>query len=109
MDRHNRLRAKIKGTANIPRVSVFRSNRFTSAQLIDDASGRTVASATTHTLDEKTAPGNKTEQASKLGADLAERAKALGISSAVFDKGAYRYHGRVKAVAEAARRAGLAF
>ena len=105
--RRRRVRAKITGTAERPRISVFRSNRGVFAQLIDDTSGRTLA-AVNWTEDElKTLP--RMEQATRAGALLAERAKAAGVETAVFDRGGYRYHGRVKALAEGAREGGLTF
>jgi large subunit ribosomal protein L18 len=105
--RRRRVRAKVHGTAARPRISVFRSNRGISAQLIDDERGHTVA-AVTWTEDELRGR-KRMEQASRAGALLAERAKAAGVERAVFDRGGYRYHGRVRALAEAAREAGLAF
>ena len=105
--RRRRVRAKITGTAERPRISVFRSNRGIFAQLIDDASGRTLA-AVNWTEDElKSLP--RMEQAQKAGELLAQRAKAAGVESAVFDRGGYQYHGRVKALAEGAREGGLIF
>ncbi len=100
-----RNRAKIYGTESKPRLSVFRSNRFTSAQLIDDENSKTLAAASTKELAKE--KGNKTEKAKKLGILLAEKAQKLGIKQAVFNKGPYLYHGRVKAVAEGAREKGL--
>jgi large subunit ribosomal protein L18 len=105
--RRRRVRAKITGTAERPRISVFRSNRGVFAQLIDDASGRTLAAVNWTEDDLKTLP--RMEQATRAGALLAERAKAAGVDTAVFDRGGYRYHGRVKALAEGAREAGLTF
>ena len=105
--RRRRVRAKITGTAERPRISVFRSNRGVFAQLIDDTSGRTLAAVNWTEDDLKTLP--RMEQATRAGALLAERAKAAGVESAVFDRGGYRYHGRVKALAEGAREAGLTF
>jgi large subunit ribosomal protein L18 len=105
--RRRRVRAKITGTAERPRISVFRSNRGVFAQLIDDSSGRTLAAVNWTEDDLKTLP--RMEQATRAGALLAERAKAAGVDSAVFDRGGYRYHGRVKALAEGAREAGLTF
>ena len=105
--RRRRVRAKITGTAERPRISVFRSNRGVFAQLIDDTSGRTLAAVNWTEDDLKTLP--RMEQATKAGALLAERAKAAGVDTAVFDRGGYRYHGRVKALAEGAREAGLTF
>ena len=103
--RHRRVRAKIRGSAERPRIAVFRSNRGISAQLIDDDRGHTVAAATWTEADLKALP--RMEQAEKVGALLAERARAAGIERAVFDRGGYRYHGRVKALAEGAREGGL--
>jgi large subunit ribosomal protein L18 len=103
--RHRRVRAKIRGSAERPRIAVFRSNRGISAQLIDDDRGHTVAAATWTEADLKGLP--RMEQAAKVGALLAERAKTAGIERAVFDRGGYRYHGRVKALAEGAREGGL--
>ena len=105
--RRRRVRAKITGTAERPRISVFRSNRGVFAQLIDDTSGRTLAAVNWTEDDLKTLP--RMEQATRAGALLAERAKAAGVDTAVFDRGGYRYHGRVKALAEGAREAGLTF
>jgi large subunit ribosomal protein L18 len=105
--RRRRVRAKVTGTAARPRISVFRSNRGISAQLIDDSSGRTLA-AVNWTEDSLRAL-KPMEQAAAAGSLLAERAKAAGIESAVFDRGGYQYHGRVKALADGAREAGLQF
>jgi large subunit ribosomal protein L18 len=107
LKRRRRVRAKVSGTAGRPRISVFRSNRGVMAQLIDDTSGRTLAAVSWTEDDLKTLP--KMDQARRAGALLAERAKAAGIETAVFDRGGYQYHGRVKALAEGAREAGLAF
>jgi large subunit ribosomal protein L18 len=107
LKRRRRVRAKVTGTAERPRISVFRSNRGVFAQLIDDESGRTLA-AVNWTEDELKSL-KRMEQAGKAGQLLAERAKAAGIETAVFDRGGYQYHGRVKALAEAAREAGLQF
>jgi large subunit ribosomal protein L18 len=104
--RRRRVRAKIHGTAERPRISVFRSNRGIFAQLIDDDAGRTIAAVNwTETELRGLKPA---EQASRAGALLAERAKAAGIETAVFDRGGYQYHGRVKALADGAREGGLA-
>jgi large subunit ribosomal protein L18 len=105
LKRRRRVRAKIVGTAERPRISVFRSNRGISAQLVDDLNGRTIAAVSWSELGDL----GRMEQASKVGATLADRAKAAGIESAVFDRGGYKYHGRVKALAEGAREGGLAF
>jgi large subunit ribosomal protein L18 len=107
LKRRRRVRAKITGTAERPRISVFRSNRGVFAQLIDDASGRTLA-AVNWTEDELKSL-KRMEQAKKAGELLAERAKAAGVETAVFDRGGYQYHGRVKALAEGAREGGLIF
>ena len=101
--RHHRVRKKVWGTPQRPRLAVFRSNRHIYAQLIDDASGRTVAAAS----DGPAAEGDKSARAKKVGQALAERALAAGIQSAVFDRGGRLYHGRVKALAEGAREGGL--
>jgi large subunit ribosomal protein L18 len=103
--RRRRVRAKVRGSAERPRLSVFRSNRGIQAQLIDDDAGRTVA-AVSWTEDELRKLGPM-EQARKAGEVLAERAKGAGVEGCVFDRGGYRYHGRVKALAEGAREAGL--
>jgi large subunit ribosomal protein L18 len=105
--RRRRVRAKVQGTAVRPRIAVFRSNRGIFAQLIDDDAGRTLA-AVNWTEDELRSLG-RMEQATRAGALIAERAKAAGIESAVFDRGGYQYHGRVKALAEGAREGGLKF
>jgi large subunit ribosomal protein L18 len=105
--RRRRVRAKVRGTAERPRISVFRSNRGIAAQLIDDVSGATVAYAAW--TDKELKNLGAMEQATKVGETLAERAKAAGVTSAVFDRGGYRYHGRVKALAEGAREKGLSF
>ena len=106
LKRRRRVRAKVHGSAERPRISVFRSNRGVFAQLIDDESGRTLA-AVNWTEDELKSL-KRMEQASKAGQLLAERAKAAGIERAVFDRGGYQYHGRVKALADGAREGGLA-
>jgi large subunit ribosomal protein L18 len=100
------VRAKVRGTSARPRISVFRSNRGMFLQLIDDDAGRTVAAVTWTEPELKSLP--RMEQATRAGALLAERAKAAGVQRAVFDRGGYRYHGRVRAVADGAREAGLA-
>ena len=107
LKRRRRVRAKIRGTAERPRISVFRSNRGVFAQLIDDDSGRTLASVNWTEADLR---GLKLmEQATRAGGLLADRAKAAGIDTAVFDRGGYKYHGRVKALADGAREGGLTF
>jgi large subunit ribosomal protein L18 len=105
--RHKRVRAKVFGTAERPRLVVFRSNRGIEAQLVDDLEGKTVAAASWLHLSK--AKGSKTDQAAEVGKLLAQRAKEAGLGSAVFDRGGYLYHGRVKALAEAAREGGLKF
>jgi large subunit ribosomal protein L18 len=102
-----RIRSKISGTAERPRLSVFRSNKYIYAQLIDDLAGQTLAAASSK---DDVDGGQKPVDASKaVGAKLAERAKEAGVERAVFDRGGYRYHGRVKALAEGAREGGLQF
>jgi len=103
--RHKRVRTKVFGSAERPRLVVFRSNRGIEAQLVDDLEGRTLATASWLQL--KSFKGNKTEQAAEVGKLLAQRAKEAGLETAVFDRGGYLYHGRVKALAEAAREGGL--
>jgi large subunit ribosomal protein L18 len=105
LKRRRRVRAKISGTPERPRVSVFRSNRGISAQLIDDASGHTLAAVNWHEVDLRGL--SREERTTRSGQLLAERAKAAGISEAVFDRGGYRYHGHVRAFADALREAGL--
>lgn len=105
--RHNRVRSKVSGTAECPRFSVFRSNRGMYLQLIDDVNGKTLANAITKEI--KAQKLSKTEMAAALGKLLAEKAIAKKISKIVFDKGSYKFHGRVKAAAEGARAAGLKF
>lgn len=105
--RRLRARSRIKGTKSRPRLSVFRSSKRIYAQLINDAAGETLASASNFELGEAT--GTKTELAGKVGKFLAQKALKLGISKAVFDRGRYRYHGRIKALAEGAREGGLEF
>jgi large subunit ribosomal protein L18 len=106
--RHRRIRGKIAGTAEHPRLAVFRSNKGIAAQLVDDLEGRTLAAASWQHLPEGF-KGTKTEQATEVGKLLAQNARAAGIESAVFDRGGYLFHGRVKALAEAAREGGLSF
>jgi large subunit ribosomal protein L18 len=105
--RTTRVRTNVRGNAERPRLSVFRSNRAIWAQVIDDASGRTLASAGSVHVTEKGL--SKTDEATKVGELLAERAKAAGIERVVFDRGPYLYHGRVKALADGARQGGLDF
>jgi len=105
--RRRRVRAKVRGTAARPRLSVFRSNRGLSAQLIDDDAGKTLAAASWTEAEAKELASG--EQASKLGQLLAERAKAAGVETCIFDRGGYRYHGNVARLADAAREGGLKF
>lgn len=109
--RRNRVRAVICGTAERPRLSVFRSNKHTVAQLVNDVAGTTMCSARDMEVspDAAHASGRKQQLAFALGKKLAEKAKAIGIVSVVFDRGGYRYHGRVQAVADGARDGGLSF
>ena len=107
--RHHRLRKKVSGSSTRPRLAVFRSNKHIVAQVIDDRAGRTLAAASTHEADLRTgATGNK-DAAGKVGRLVAERAKAAGITTVVFDRGGFVYHGRIAALADAAREAGLEF
>ena len=105
--RHRRIRGKVSGTAERPRLAVFRSNRGVFAQLVDDTAGKTLAAASWITIKAKT--GDKSDQAREVGKALAAAAKAAGIETVVFDRGGYLYHGRVKALAEGAREGGLIF
>jgi large subunit ribosomal protein L18 len=105
--RRRRVRAKVRGTAERPRLSVFRSNRGIQAQLIDDVKGHTVAAVNWVEGDLKAL--GRMDQARRAGELLAERAKAAGVESCVFDRGGYRYHGKVRALAEGAREGGLRF
>ena len=104
--RHRRVRGKIRGTAERPRLVVFRSNRGIEAQLIDDLQAKTLASASWLGL-KKSFKGDKTEQATEVGKRLADAAKKAGVEGVVFDRGGYRYHGRVKAFADGVREGGL--
>jgi large subunit ribosomal protein L18 len=107
--RHRRVRKKVRGTAERPRLAVFRSNRHTIAQVIDDRAGRTLAAASTLEADVRSAGSSTGDRsaAATVGRLVAERARAAGIERVVFDRGGFLYHGRVAAVAEAARQAGL--
>ena len=104
--RHRRVRRRIVGTPERPRLAVFRSNRHIYAQIIDDVTGHTVAAAGSMAV---SGEGDKTEDAKRVGAELARRAKQAGVTAVVFDRGGYQYHGRVQALAEAAREGGLDF
>ena len=106
--RHKRVRGKIVGTAERPRLVVFRSNRGIEAQLVDDLEGKTLAAASWLNL-KKTFKGSKSEQAAEVGKLLAANAKKANVETVVFDRGGYLYHGRVKALADAAREGGLKF
>ena len=103
------MRKHLAGTAERPRLAVFRSSRHLVAQVIDDADGRTLVSASTMEAELRGVAGDKSEKAKKVGELVAERAKSAGVSSVVFDRGGYRYAGRVAALAEGARSAGLDF
>jgi large subunit ribosomal protein L18 len=103
--RHLRVRKKVSGTADRPRLVVFRSDKHIYAQLVDDDAGRTIATVSTL----KVGSGKKSEKASEVGKQVAEIAKDRGITRVVFDRGGYKYHGRVKAVADGAREGGLEF
>jgi large subunit ribosomal protein L18 len=107
LKRRRRVRAKVRGTAERPRIAVFRSNRGISAQLIDDEAGRTLAAVNWIEAPLRELKGS--EQAKKAGELMAERAKAAGIDTVVFDRGGYQYHGRVQALADGAREGGLTF
>lgn len=100
--RHARIRAQVSGTAQRPRIAVFKSNQYTYVQAIDDAARRTLAS-----VDDRAAKGTKTERAHAAGKKLAAALKAKNVEAAVFDRGGFSYHGRVKAVAEALRESGI--
>jgi large subunit ribosomal protein L18 len=106
--RHRRVRGKVRGTAERPRLVVFRSNRGIEAQLVDDVNAKTLAAASWLHVP-KSFEGNKTEQAAEVGKQLAANAKQGGVEAVVFDRGGYLYHGRVKALADAAREGGLQF
>lgn len=104
-----RIRTTVSGVAAKPRLSVFRSNKDIYAQLIDDKQGHTIAAASSREKDIFGAGGNKVDKAAKVGKLLAERAKAAGVETCVFDRGGYLYHGRVKSLADGAREGGLKF
>jgi large subunit ribosomal protein L18 len=105
--RHKRVRRHVFGTAERPRLVVFRSNRGITAQLVDDSAGKTLAAASS--LNVRDAKGTKSDQAATVGKLLAQNAKKAGVKAVVFDRGGYLYHGRVKALADAAREGGLEF
>ena len=108
LKRHKRVRAKVSGTAQTPRLNVFRSSKHIYAQIIDDVSGKTLCSAASNEKDFGVVGGNA-EAAKKVGEIIARRAVEKGLESVVFDRGGYLYHGRVKVLAEAARESGLKF
>ena len=107
--RHLRLRKRLSGTSARPRLCVFRSLQHIYAQVIDDTSGQTLVAASTLDAPLRGQPGDKAERAKAVGAAIAERARAAGITQVVFDRGGYQYHGRVRTLAEAAREGGLEF
>ena len=107
--RHRRVRKVVAGTTQRPRLSVYRSNKHLQAQVIDDSTGRTLAAASTVEADLRTGPTSNKQAAAAVGRLVAERAKAAGVTTVVFDRGGFIYHGRVAAVADAAREAGLEF
>ena len=107
--RHERLRLRLAGTTNRPRLAVFRSLNHIYAQVIDDTSGHTVAAASSLEAGLRGSDGSKTDDAKRVGKLVAERAKAAGVEQVVFDRAGFKYHGRVRSLAEAAREAGLDF
>lgn len=107
--RHRRVRKKIHGTAERPRLAVHRTNKHFNMQLIDDDRGHTIAAASSVETDLRSASGSTVDAAAKVGQLIAQRAKAQGVSAVVFDRGGFAYHGRVAAAAQAARDAGLEF
>ena len=107
--RHVRIRLRLEGSAERPRLAVFRSNVHIYAQVIDDASGRTLATASTVEKELRGSKQTKTEEAAVVGRLVAERAKSAGVEHVVFDRAGFRYHGRIKSLADAAREAGLDF
>ena len=107
--RHSRLRLRLSGTSARPRLAVFRSLNHMYAQVIDDTSGRTLAAASSIEADLRGATGTKSDHAKRVGQLVAERAKAAGVERVVFDRAGFKYHGRVRSLAEAAREAGLDF
>ncbi len=107
--RHKRIRARVSGTTERPRLAVFKSNKFMYAQLIDDTAGKTLASASDIKGGKEVQKRTKAERSALIGTELAEKAKALNITTVVFDRGGFRFTGRVKALADSARTAGLIF
>ena len=109
LERHKRVRAKVSGTKEIPRLNVFRSAKHISVQIIDDVEGKTLVSCSSMEKDLKITNGGNIEAAKAVGAEIAKRAKKAKITKVVFDRGGYLYHGRVEALADAARENGLEF
>ena len=107
--RHRRVRKKVRGTAERPRLAVFRSNKHISAQVIDDSTGRTLASASSLEASLRGDSGGNVAAAEKVGELVGSRAREAGVTAVVFDRGGYRYHGRVASLADAARKSGLEF
>jgi len=107
--RHDRIRLRLSGSSGRPRLAVFRSTKHISAQVIDDSSGKTLVAATSLEKELRSASGTKSDDAVAVGKLLAQRAKAAGVEQVVFDRAGYRYHGRIKSLADAAREAGLHF
>ena len=107
--RHHRIRLRLSGDASRPRLAVFRSLKHISAQVIDDATGRTLVAATSLEKELRSSADTKTAEAAAVGRLLAQRARAAGVEQVVFDRAGYRYHGRIKSLADAAREAGLQF
>lgn len=107
--RRFRVRRGVRGTAERPRLTVFRSHKHIAAQVIDDSTGRTLAAASTLEKELRKGKGTKTDEAKVVGRLVAERAKTAGVERVVFDRAGFRYHGRVKSLADAAREAGLDF
>ncbi|HEX2184972.1 MAG TPA: 50S ribosomal protein L18 [Chloroflexota bacterium] len=107
--RHRRVRKLVRGTAERPRLAVYRSNRHLTAQVIDDVAGRTLAAASTVEADLRSGPTGNKDAAATVGRRVAERARAAGVTRVVFDRGGFLYHGRVAAVADGAREGGLQF
>jgi large subunit ribosomal protein L18 len=107
--RHDRIRLTVEGDSTRPRLAVFRSLKHIYAQVIDDSAGRTLAAASDLDADLRSADGPKTDDATKVGRLIAQRARAAGVDRVVFDRAGFRYHGRIKSLADAAREAGLEF
>jgi large subunit ribosomal protein L18 len=107
--RHHRVRKKVRGSADRPRLAVFRSNNHITAQVIDDVAGKTLAAASTTEANLRSGDTGNKDAAKKIGGLIADRAKAAGVTKVVFDRGGFKYHGRIAAVADAAREGGLEF